>query len=142
MPRERVWVCISFRLIDLSMAPHRGVLGEWWTVRRLSHAIEHFGNRFPILCLSLKDATVDSLGELAHLGRGGHIVPTLGVDLSDVGVRGGFVHAGMMARIWGQLGDQWTPCPLAHWFGIQTNPNILSSMGVLVAAPILNKESS
>ena len=75
------------------MAPHRGVWGEWWTVRGLSHAVEHFGNRFPILFLSLKDATVYSLGELTHLGRGGHVVPTLGVDLSDVGVRSGFVHA-------------------------------------------------
>ena len=36
---------------------------------------------------------MDSLGELAHLGRGGHIVATLSVDLSDVGVGSGFVHA-------------------------------------------------
>ena len=84
---------MSFRLIDLSMAPHRGVWGKWWTVRRLSHAVEHFGNRFPILFLSLKDATVDSLGELAHLGGRGHVVTPLGVDLCDVGVGSGFDHA-------------------------------------------------
>ena len=60
---------------------------------RLSNAVEHLGNRFPILCLSLEDATVDSLGELAHLGGGGHVVTPLGVDLSDVGVGSGFVHA-------------------------------------------------
>ena len=35
---------------------------------------------------------MDSLRELTHLSRGGHIVPTLGVDLSDVGVGSGFVH--------------------------------------------------
>ena len=84
---------MSFRLFDLSMAPHRGVWGEWWTVRRLSHAVEHFGNRFPILFLSLEDATVDSLGELAHLGGRGHVVTPLGVDLCDVGVGSGFDHA-------------------------------------------------
>jgi len=35
---------------------------------------------------------VDRLRELRHLSRGGHIVPTLGVDLSDVGVGSGFDH--------------------------------------------------
>jgi hypothetical protein len=84
---------MSFRLVCLSIAPLGGVWGEWWTVRRLSHAVEHFGNRLSILFLSLKDATVDSLGELAHLGGRGHVVTPLGVDLCDVGVRSGFDHA-------------------------------------------------
>jgi len=35
---------------------------------------------------------VDRLRKLRHLSRGGHIVPTLGVDLSDVGVGSGFDH--------------------------------------------------
>jgi len=58
-----------------------------------SHAVEHLSDCLAILLLSLKGATVDSLGELAQLSRSGHIVATLSVDLSDVGVGSGFVHA-------------------------------------------------
>ena len=65
-------------------------------VPQLSHPVEHLSDRFPILFLSLKGPTVDSLRELTHLSRGGHVVPTLGVDLGDVGVGSGFVHADIL----------------------------------------------
>jgi len=39
---------------------------------------------------------VNGLGKLTHLGGGGGIVPTLGVDLGDVGVRSGFVHVAII----------------------------------------------
>ena len=39
---------------------------------------------------------MNGLGELAHLCRRGHVVPTLGVDLGDVGVRSGFVHVAII----------------------------------------------
>ena len=65
-------------------------------VPRLSHPVEHLSDRLTVLFFSLEDATVNGLGELTHLSRGGHIVPTLGVDLGDVGVRSGFVHADIL----------------------------------------------
>ena len=70
---------------------------------QLSHPVEHVSDCLTILFLSLKGPTVDSLRELTHLGRGGHVVPTLGVDLGDVGVGSGFVHAVIIGTAWGDL---------------------------------------
>ena len=88
------------------MAPLGGVWGIWWTVRRLSQTIQEVCHRFPILCLSLKGTVPDSTGVLCLRGRGGHVVPTLGVDLGDVGVGSGFVHETIVR---GQVGV-WAAC--------------------------------
>jgi hypothetical protein len=84
---------------------------------RLSHAVQEISECFLIVCLSLKDPTMDSTGVLCLRGRGGHIVPTLSVDLSDVGVRSGFVHKTSMAPprvVWGVW---WTLAQLAQRSG-------------------------
>ena len=77
-------------------------------VPQLSHPVEHLSDRFPILFLSLKGDTVDSLRELTHLSRSGHVVPTLGVDLGDVGVRSGFVHVAIIGLVGTDRGSRWT----------------------------------
>ena len=79
------------------MAPHRGVWWEWWTVLRLSHAIQEVCHRLLIIVLSLKDATMDSTGELTLASGSVGQVTTLGEDLLSVGVSG-FVHESMMAH--------------------------------------------
>ena len=88
-------------------------------VPRLSHPVEHLSDRLTILIFSLKDATVNGLGELTHLGRGGGIVPTLGVDLGDVGVRSGFVHAVIIGAgdpaPWVQVDSASGVTPLQSW---------------------------
>ena len=72
-------------------------------VPRLSHPVEHLSDRLTVLFFSLEDATVNGLRELTHLGRGGGIVTTLGVDLGDVGVGSGFVHVAIIGPPWTDL---------------------------------------
>ena len=88
-------------------------------VPRLSHPVEHLSDRLTVLFFSLEDATVNGLGELTHLSRGGHVVPTLGVDLGDVGVRSGFVHAVIIGAgdpaPWVQVDSASGVTPLQSW---------------------------
>lgn len=60
--------------------------GHQWTPSQLSHAVQEVGKRLFILCLCGKGATVNGARVVCLGGRGGHIVPTLSVDLIDVGV--------------------------------------------------------
>ena len=73
------------------------------TPSQLSHAIQEVCHCLLIVCLSLKDSPMDSTGVLCLRSRGGHVVPTLGVDLGDVGVGSGFVHAVIIGTAWGDL---------------------------------------
>ena len=72
------------------------------TPSQLSHAIQEVCHCLLIVCLSLKDPTMDSTGVLCLGGRGGHIVPTLSVDLGDVGV---VCHVDIIGTAWGDLGS-------------------------------------
>ena len=78
------------------------------TPPQVSHAVEHLGDRLLIVCLSGKGATVDSTRVLCLRSRGGHIVPTLGVDLGDVGVGSGFVHVAIIGLVGTDRGSRWT----------------------------------
>ena len=102
---------------SVSMAPLGGVWLVWWTVRGLSHPVQEVMQCLPILCLSLIDSPVNLTRVGCLGGRGGHVVPTLGVDLGDVGVGSGFVHAVSMAPprvVWGVW---WSVAQLAQRSG-------------------------
>jgi hypothetical protein len=74
-------------LVDsVSMAPLGGVWGDWWTVRGLSHAVEHVVDRIDVVCLSLKGPPMDGAGVVCL--RGGCLAGllALGDDLLSVGV--------------------------------------------------------
>ena len=129
---------MSFRLIDLSMAPHHGVWWKWWTVLRLSQTVEEVCHRLSIIVLSLKDATMDrarvrgidaSVGD--HLTVGA-IVPHLDQGVHVGVVRGVVVHAPSMGHHGAHWGILWTLSPTVH-----QGFSMIHS-----AAPILNKESS
>ena len=77
------------------MAPQGVLWLKWWTVRKLSHAVQEVCHRFAIVCLSLKGPTVDRPRILCLRGRGlavCQIVPHLQQG-GNVGVGSGFVHA-------------------------------------------------
>ena len=98
------------------MAPQRVLWLKWWTVRKLSHAVEEVCHRFAIVCLSLKGPTVDRPRILCLRGRGlavCQIVTALKQGL-DVGVGSGFVHAVSMAPLGVVWGDWWTLAQLAR----------------------------
>ena len=95
------------------MAPHRGVWWEWWTVLRLSHAIQEVCHRLLIIVLSLKDATVDSTGELPLASGCVGQVTTLGEDLLSVGVVR-FVHADIIGTGEDGSGSNRDTLPTVH----------------------------
>jgi len=70
------------------MAAIGGQWGEWWTLPRLSHAVQEICQCFAIIILSLKGPTVNSLRKLSQLSRFGafcHGV-TFGFDVIGVNV--------------------------------------------------------
>ena len=111
------------------MAPHRGVWWEWWTVLRLSHAIQEVCHRLLIIVLSLKDATMDSTGELPLTCGCVGQVTTLGEDLLSVGVVR-FVHADIIGTGEDGSGSNGDTLPTVH-----QGFSMIHS-----AAPILNKK--
>jgi hypothetical protein len=87
-------------LVDsVSMAPLGGVWEVWWTVWRLSHAVQKIMQRLHIVCLSLKDPTMNSTGVLRLRGRGSRQIPTLCQDLLSVGGVSGLFHEISMAPL-------------------------------------------
>ena len=84
------------------------------TPSQLSHAIQEVCHRFLIVCLSLEGTVPDSTGVLCLRGRGGHVVPTLSVDLGDVGVGSGFVHEISIRGQMGVCGDPCASSEIAH----------------------------
>ena len=96
------------------MAPHRWVWVHWWTVLRLSHTIQEVCQRFLISVLSLKDATVDSTGELPLTGGCVGQVTTLGEDLLSVGVRGLIHHADIIGTGEDGSGSNGDTLPTVH----------------------------
>jgi hypothetical protein len=77
----------------------RGKVKGWWPPSRLSHAVQEVMQCLPILCLSLKDPTMDSTGVLRLRGRGSRQIPTLCQDLLSVSGVSGLFHEISMAPL-------------------------------------------
>jgi len=76
----------------LSIAWIGGRVNPSWTVRGLSHPVEHVVDGVEVVCLSGKGTPVDRAGVVCLRGRGRGDVATLVEVLLSVGVGSGFVH--------------------------------------------------
>ena len=98
------------------MAPQRVLWLKWWTVRKLSHAVQEVCHRLIILGFGLKGATVDRPRILCLRSRGlavCQIVPALQQGL-NVGVGSGFVHAVILQGQAAGSGGRCATCQTVH----------------------------